>query len=562
MKFSSSSTRDRIALIREEAEKRSAARRASAEGHPRLEDNTVDRKALFIVPEERAREARLAVVGEEGGTLTVAVYSSTFPKTIATLRDLQEKGYNVVLAIATMSELEHIWHEYRSPDDSALSQAGRQEESSVITEVALSQKRIDELKRTVRKVSSVKEVIASLGESPQTSDFVATLLGSALVLRASDIHLERKTNREAALRYRVDGVLRDITVISERAADLLIHRVKLLAGLKLNVHDAPQDGRFTIKSALGDVEVRASVVPAEYGEAVVLRVLDPRSVALDIEALGFRADDVAIVLRELKRPNGIILATGPTGSGKTTTLYAFLKRKRTPELKIITIEDPIEYHVEGIEQTQVNPESGYTFASGLRSILRQDPDIILVGEIRDLDTAETAIHAALTGHLVFSTLHTNSAAGAIPRLIDLGVEANVMGTAIVFVIAQRLVRLLCPACREEIVLDSEMRQKIDRFLKRLPKRVSREGIVPRLYRPGGCEECEDGYKGRTAIAEVLELGDEVRALVQKGVSEQDIEKVAVDKQGMVRIQEDGILKSLAGVTTLEEVERETGQIAW
>ena len=255
----------------------------------------------------------------------------------------------------------------------------------------------------------------------------------------------------------MDGVLYDVARFDKKIYESLLNRIKLVSGLKLNVISMPQDGRFTIlREGSGDIEVRVSTIPSEYGETAVLRLLDPSAVALKLADLGLRADDMEIADNELKKPNGMILVTGPTGSGKTTTLYAFLKEVHNSELKSITIEDPIEYHLAGIEQTQVDTERGYTFAAGLRSILRQDPDIILVGEIRDLETAETAIHAALTGHVVFSTLHTNDAVGAIPRLIDMGTKLSTIGPALNLVVAQRLVRKLCDSCKSELTPDQRL----------------------------------------------------------------------------------------------------------
>lgn len=559
MKFSRNSVGDRLSLIREEAEERDAARRVKAEGIPRFDGGSVSREALERVSKDTALAARLAVIGEESGELRVIVYSTKLPKAIATIRALENKGYKIIPAIATMSELERVWKNYKAFEEQEAAEPRKKE---ITAEVELDKGRLKAFEEGVRSVEDARAELTALGENPPTSELIATILGLALVLDASDAHFEYQAKAQALLRYRIDGVLKDIAEFSAQTMNLLVSRVKLLAGLKLNIRDASQDGRFTIKSAWGDIEVRASVVPAEYGEALVLRVLNPRTIALELETLGFREDDRALALRELTRPNGMILITGPTGSGKTTTLYAFLKEKYAPELKIITIEDPIEYHLKGIEQTQVDAGSGYTFASGLRSILRQDPDIILVGEIRDLDTAQMGIHAALTGHLVFSTLHTNNAAGAIPRLIDLGVKPNVIGSALALVVAQRLVRRLCESCREEVAVGKELQGNIDVFLDRLPGRVSREGLRPKLYRAKGCKRCLDGYRGRIAVAEFLELGDGVRALIKEGVSERDVEETAVKKQGMVRMQEDGLLKALAGITTLEEIERATGPIVW
>ncbi|OGY67028.1 MAG: hypothetical protein A3H63_01215 [Candidatus Harrisonbacteria bacterium RIFCSPLOWO2_02_FULL_45_10c] len=303
-----------------------------------------------------------------------------------------------------------------------------------------------------------------------------------------------------------------------------------------------------------------AVAPSEFGEVIVMRVLDPDAINLSLNDLGLRADDREIIEAELKRPNGMILNTGPTGSGKTTTLYAFLKHKRTSEIKIITIEDPIEYHLEGIEQTQVKVEANYTFGNGLRSIMRQDPDVILIGEIRDKETSEIAIQAALTGHLVFSTVHANEAAGAIPRLVDLGVKPSSIGPALNLIIAQRLVRRLCEACKVKDA-NADFKKKLEEVVKKLPAHVKKDEYKNiTLYKVKGCKKCNDlGYKGRVAIYELLQISKEIEVLMSKGGGEIEIQEFAL-RQGMVTMQQDGLLKIINGLTTLSEVENVTGPI--
>jgi len=304
-------------------------------------------------------------------------------------------------------------------------------------------------------------------------------------------------------------------------------------------------------------------MPSEFGEAIVLRLLDPETIKLSIKDLGFREDDLKIIEKELTRPNGAILNTGPTGSGKTTTLYSFLSHVQTPETKIITIEDPIEYHLEGIEQTQVDPEAGYTFAAGLRSALRQDPDVILIGEIRDLETAEIAMHSALTGHLVFSTLHTNDASGAIPRLLDLGVKPQIVAPALNIIIAQRLVRRLCEACKEPVEISPELKERVEKFLDKLPDKVNKDSFKNfKIFKPKGCDQCNYlGYKGRIAIFEMLMVTDKMKDLISREPIETEIKKLAIE-EGMVTLAQDGIMKVLRGITTPEEVERVAGVLDW
>jgi len=424
--------------------------------------------------------------------------------------------------------------------------------------------RRDELKAEKWDLIPFAEAGRRLNEAVEneisTTDLVAIIFSAATSLRASDVHLESGKN-DALLRLRLDGLLYDVTRLPRGVYDDVLDRIKLIAGLKLNVVDIPQDGRFTIIRDGDEIEVRASTVPSEYGETAVLRLLDPKAVALDLEDLGLRADDLDIADKELKKPNGMVLVAGPTGSGKTTTLYAFLKKVHTSELKTITIEDPIEYHLSGIEQTQVDPKAGYDFASGLRSILRQDPDIILVGEIRDLETAEVAMHAALTGHVVFSTLHTNDAAGAVPRLVDLGTKPAIIGPAINLIVAQRLVRRLCEYCKTETPMSPGLAENIKKLITKLPKRVDKTNVKPKIYSARGCDKCHNGYRGRVGVFELLEVDDALENLIAEEVTEETIREFA-RKQGMIEMQTDGILKVFSGVTTLDEVERVTGPLKW
>ncbi len=395
-----------------------------------------------------------------------------------------------------------------------------------------------------------------------TTEIIEVILSASVDLGASDIHFEPSRD-EIIIRFRLDGVLRELGRMKSDDYHYIVSRIKLLSGIKFNLEGSAADGRFTIKAEDGrDIEVRVAVSPSEYGEAIIARVLDPRGIMIGIPELGLREDDYEIVKKSLSMPSGAILVTGPTGSGKTTTLYSFLQNLKNPEIKIITIEDPIEYHLEGIQQTQVNAEAGYTFDNGLRSILRQDPDVILVGEIRDLSTAEIAMHASLTGHLVFSTLHTNSAAGAVPRLIDVGVKPQIIGSAVSLIIAQRLVRKLCPYCREEIQVNTDLSSKIEAFLKRMPERVDIEKYAPvKLYGAKGCDKCHGGYKGRVGIFELFELTRDYENVIRKSPSEYDLELFARTK-GFTSLEEDGILKGLSGITSLQEVERVTGPINW
>ena len=341
----------------------------------------------------------------------------------------------------------------------------------------------------------------------------------------------------------------------------MLERVKLLSGIKLNVSDKGQDGRFSIHSGGEEIEIRASTLPGEHGEYIVMRVLNPTKL-ISINDLGLRKDLLDLVQHELKKPNGMVLTTGPTGSGKTTALAAFVQHIASSEIKIITIEDPIEYRIEGIEQTQVAPEEGYDFANGLSSIVRQDPDVILVGEIRDKETATIAIQAALTGHLVFSTLHTNDAAGAIPRLEELGVGVDTIAPAINVAMAQRLIRRVCKYCVVFAKATPEEITKLKKALSRVPENLIEKEINNELSlpQPKGCLRCNNaGYKGRVGIFEILIIDEAMEDFILKKPGNHEIRVWAVD-HGMVPMQQDGVLKILEGFTTIEELERITGPI--
>jgi type II secretory ATPase GspE/PulE/Tfp pilus assembly ATPase PilB-like protein len=379
------------------------------------------------------------------------------------------------------------------------------------------------------------------------------IFGGAINLESSDIHFEPK-EESCRLRIRIDGILEDVTSLPKKIYEGILSRVKLLSGLKLNITDRPQDGRFSIFfKEEKPIEVRVSSLPSEYGEAIVARILNPKSL-ISLEELGLREDLLKTFREEIKKPNGMIIVTGPTGSGKTTTLYAFLKEINKPELKIITIEDPIEYRLEGIQQTQVDPAHGYDFANGLKSIMRQDPDVILVGEIRDLETAQIALQAALTGHLVFSTLHTNDAAGTVARLVALGEKPVNIAPAINMAIGQRLVRKVCQNCSKLKELTKEEKKKIENSLKNIPKSV-KIPRVEKIPKAVGCKNCNfTGFRGRVGIFEALLVDEEMENFILKGPSISALKEMAI-KKGMVTMYQDGLLKVLEGITTIEEVER-------
>ena len=408
----------------------------------------------------------------------------------------------------------------------------------------------------IKNVSDFKEKIEASLEK-RVTEILEIILGGALSLDASDIHIE-PLEEKTKIRARIDGVLQDILFLEKPIYENLLSRIKLLSGIKLNISDRPQDGRFSTLIEKTAIEIRTSTLPAEFGESIVLRILNPKSL-IDLEALGLKKDLLDIFNEEIKKPNGMIIVTGPTGSGKTTTLYAFLKKIQKPEIKIITIEDPIEYHLEGISQTQVDPVHGYDFANGLKSIMRQDPDVILVGEIRDLETASIALQAALTGHLVFTTLHTNDAAGTIARLQALGEKAVNIAPAINTTVAQRLVRKVCKKCSKLKKVSPEELKKLKKELSSLNKvqikKLTPESKIPEAI---GCRDCNfTGYHGRIGIFEAFLVDDEMEKFILTSPSIAALREKAI-KKGMITMYQDGLMKVLEGITTIEEVERVTG----
>ena len=376
---------------------------------------------------------------------------------------------------------------------------------------------------------------------------VNSLLFRAAKERASDIHIE-PMERELLVRFRIDGVLQEIIKPPKRYQNSIVSRVKVMGQLNIAEKRLPQDGRIRIKLAGRDIDIRLSTIPCTFGERIVMRLLDKNTTLLDLQDIGMGKDTMHGMDQVIRRSHGIILVTGPTGSGKTTTLYAALSRINTPDLNILTVEDPVEYQIRGISQMAINPKIGLTFAAGLRSFLRQDPDVIMVGEIRDRETAEIAIQASLTGHLVFSTVHTNDAASAITRLVDMGVEPFLVASSLMAVMAQRLVRRVCPQCREAYRPTAEELKEVGLT----PEAVARAGN-PTIYRAKGCDACGGtGYRGRTGIYELLLVDDDIRQLTLKNVDSSSIKKTGVQK-GMLTLLDDGARKVLAGETTLAEV---------
>lgn len=512
----------------------------------------IDLDALKLIPEAEARRVGVAIFERTARKLRVAVKNPELSTVQELIKSLASQRYQVDLYLASIPSLEHAWNRFSEIVEATEAPPG-------IVDIA-----VDRLKSFQENVGSIKDLgvlintAAENTEKFRATDLLELILAGSLALDASDIHLEYEENR-TVLRYRLDGVLHEATSIPNEIYKLLLSRIKLVAELKLNVHDRAQDGRFTIRQAKADIEVRLSSLPGPYGESLVMRVLNPKTIALTLEDLGMQKPVYNVIIKELDRPNGMIVTTGPTGSGKTTTLYAFIKKIQSPDIKVITIENPIEYHLQGITQTQVDAAGHYTFELGLAAILRQDPDVILIGEIRSLETAQTALHAALTGHLVFSTLHTNNAAGTIPRLIDIGVKPNIIAPAVNLAIAQRLVRKLCEHCKKAEAPTTEERARITAAFESIPD--VHKTIIPKeisVWRAPGCKECNSiGYKGRIGVYEALRVDDTVERLMLGTPSEADFND-AGKAQGMLTMYHDAMLKVVAGATSYEEVIRVVG----
>ena len=514
---------------------------------------TIEIDALKIVPEKEARAGQLAVFQKTGKKISVAVKNPELPQTKAILENLKKELYQSRVFLVSENSLKRAWGKYEEiPKFEAVS-AGL---------ISISSQNLEIYFKEIKSISDLRKILTPLFNAKETqkiSNIAEVILAGAYALEASDIHLEPQ-EEQVRLRFRLDGVLYDLIDFSLPIYRLLLSRLKLIAKLKLNVSDRSQDGRFTIKIKDLEVEVRVSVLPSAYGESIVLRILHPKTISISFEDLGMQENLLKMMEKEIKRPNGMILTTGPTGSGKTTTLYAFIKKAYTPDIKIITIENPIEYHVKGISQSQVDPDKNYDFAAALRAILRQDPDVILVGEIRDLETARTALNAALTGHLVFSTLHTNNAFGTIPRLIDIGVKPNIIAPAVTVAMAQRLIRVLCPQCKKKEKAGAEEKTRLEKILADLPAEIKKPDFKNLfLFKAAGCETCnQTGYKGRIGVFEAFRVDNETeRVILGPMPLESEFKKIAL-KQGMMTMGQDAALKILAGKSSLEELDRVLG----
>lgn len=559
-----------------------------------LEDKQIPKSILQKLPEKIAKKYGVVVFDEESGFLKVATLD---PLDFQTFQFIEKQlNYKVKVYIATARGINNVLDQYKG------------ELSTEVTKVI--QEESEEHKKEEIELESPEKMKEIIQEAP-IAKAINIILEYAVKTRASDIHVEPREDY-VHVRYRIDGILRDTMTLPKEILSSLISRIKIMANLRIDEHRIPQDGRIKVDVDGKKIAIRISTLPIMDGEKVVMRLLDESTKAATLEELGFKGMALEIVKRNLKRPHGMTLVTGPTGSGKSTTLYSILSGLNTIGVNISTVEDPVEYRISGVNQTQVNPKVGMTFATGLRALLRQDPDIIMVGEIRDNETAEMAVHSALTGHIVLSTLHTNNASGALPRLLDMGIEPFLIASTVNTVIAQRLVRRLCPYCKEEFSPSEEMIKDLKKefnlsksFLtfdkaegerKEIPASATgfkeRKIMPPKnddssgkqtpedidkfqgkkeekksapsansmnllLYRGKGCNRCDGGgYLGRMGIYEVLEINDEIGDLIVKRASTEEIQDVAI-RNGMLTMHQDGFIKALEGLTSLEEILRVT-----
>ncbi|MEK7148507.1 MAG: GspE/PulE family protein [Patescibacteria group bacterium] len=550
LRFDDTKGDDQISKLHQREEEEFLQIMATKHGIPYadLSGVPVDTTAVGLLKEDAARGALVAPFEVVNKKLKVGLFSPTQSNTKEVLASLAERGYVLDKYLVSHASLEKVWERYKEISGATKSEAGMIDISG------------ENMEGLIKKFTSLDDVAKALAttftekSARRISSIFSVIVAGAIGIRASDIHIEPAED-SVHIRYRVDGVLHEVATLPSEIYRLFSSRLKLLAGLKLNVGTESQDGRFSIRISDMEIEMRVSVIPGAYGEGVVMRILNPLSLNVTLEDLGMSPRLLTLVDKEIQKPHGMILNTGPTGSGKTTTLYAFLKRIYSSELKMMTIEDPIEYHMKGVSQTQVEADKGYTFLEGLRAAMRQDPDVIMIGEIRDGETAKVAINAALTGHMVFSTLHTNTAAGAIPRLIDIGVTPKIIGSSLTLALAQRLARKLCADCKKEDAPNEHEQKIIDEVAIKIKEKVGETVQTKKVWRAVGCAKCNNtGYKGRVGIFEAVLINEEIEALLDEIPSEREISKVAA-KQGLLNMREDGIEKILAGATSFDEVGR-------
>jgi len=520
-------------------------------------EHSVDQKVLEMVPLDIAKTYMAVPFGVSNSALNVALLDPTNLQAIDFIS--RKTGYTISPYIASQAGIDFVLGMYKEKFS--------QEVSEVLKNIASAQKEeVEAEKKTVQDQKKINDIVQ---DAPITRA-LNTILEYAINSRASDIHIEPR-QKELKIRFRIDGILQEVMTLPKSTEAALISRIKILSNLKIDEHRIPQDGQAVYMFAGREVDLRIAIAPISYGEQVVIRILDKNAQNITLDTLGFRGRSLRLITSGIHKPHGMILSTGPTGSGKSTTLYAVVAAIKSVAINIVTLEDPVEYKMEGINQIQVNTAVGLTFANGLRSILRQDPNVVLVGEIRDAETADLAVQAALTGHTVLSTLHTNSAAGVLPRMLDMKIEPFLIASTVNTVIGQRLVRRVCQKCKQAYAAPGTAVELINKIIGPfLPKNQAEvqakeqeygyQGLplysqnAYTLYKGVGCDECKEGYSGRIGIFEVFEMNPAMEKLLLNRATTNDIQTQAI-KDGMLTMQQDGYLKALTGVTTVEEVAR-------
>lgn len=502
-----------------------------------LSKTTISKKVLALIPEHIARHYQVVPVENKGDMIVIAMIDPEDREAIEFVK--KKTGLDVDVRICTQSDLNHVLDQY-SASSAELKKIVESAEEDEDIEIEKPKQKID-----------TEEVT----ETAPAAKIVQSLIKRAVREKASDIHIEPQED-EVIVRFRVDGILKEIITLPKEIQNGVVSRIKILADMKIDETRLPQDGRFQTVVDGSEADFRVSSLPTVNGEKIVARILDKSAGILTLEQLGVRDSAFKILDDNIHKAHGMVLVTGPTGSGKTTTLYAVIDRIKNVGINIVTLEDPVEYRMPKINQSQVHAQIDYTFANGLRTIVRQDPDVIMVGEIRDYETADMAIHAALTGHVVLSTLHTNDAAGAVPRLVDMKVEPFLINSSTNCVVAQRLCRRICDNCKETVQMEADQIELVENILKTLPKTQKRPEKIE-FFHGKGCENCgNSGYRGRIGIFEVFELTNDIQELIGKKASGAILGQKAIEN-GMVTMKQDGVLKAIDGLTTLEEVWRVT-----
>lgn len=507
-----------------------------------------DPKDVALLPKEDAERLHCALFRKNGAHVYVGLENPEDPEALDYLQKLSNKNaWRMTLSVVSRQSLEKVWASYSNKPLL---------ESLDILRVSL---KGDDLEHFEKNFGD----LLALGKDDNTvstSQIIEIILAGASKMRGSDVHIE-PGEKTARLRYRIDGLLQDIGDLPQHMYQLALSRIKMLGGMRINVRDRAQDGHFSIENGDSRIDIRISLIPGNHGENINMRLLNSEDVNVDMTNLGIYGKAFEEVQKAIERPNGMILNTGPTGSGKTTTLYSLINKINNPSIKVITVEDPIEYNLAGIVQTEVSKDRNYTFAAALRAIVRQDPDVVLVGEIRDDETADVAVSASLTGHLVLSTLHTNNAVATVSRLLELGVKPSLIASAMNTIIAQRLVRILCEHCKEPYLPAESTVIAIQKLLDMIPEAAKAKKFpkIEVLYRPKGCIECNfSGYHGRKGIFEVLTMSQTIRDLISEMATEKEIFDCAV-KEGMLTMAQDGLIKVLEGYTTMDEVWSASGK---